>query len=320
MKPYVLEKYYFDVLTPENDYLYLYLAWVRIFGHRETRLRFFGAPSDAGGALVRSFHVRMKPKYPQPAESSDERSIEFDGGGISITGSHCRVGLMIDDLSINLDYRTHQAAEPAGSVLAIERGAKRILWSPVHLHSSVRGSITCGKRSFSFGGCSGYVDYLYSDIFPWLVPVDTLYWGRVHAESLALSYTLAQGPGAQWWPVMLVRAGDASNRIENVTLGGFEAGKADSTGGSFPSAYLIEGRGADMKIRVHVTHQRVAEEADFLGASVSESRWKHGIVKRLARTPWGMKYLSRCQTSLTLGSGERSWDSLPCVTEIVRFK
>ena len=75
-----------------------------------------------------------------------------------------------------------------------------------------------------------------------------------------------------------------------------------------------------MQIRVHVTHQRVAEEADFLSASVSESRWKYGVIKRLARTPYGMKYLSRCRTDLTLGSVERSWDSLPCITEIVRFK
>jgi hypothetical protein len=292
---YTLKKWYFDFLTPDREYVFVYFAYVKVLGQIKGSLTIHCARPGKGSPLTRSFAVN------HPIEWTDECSrhfIQLPGGEIVIAEDQCSISFERGDCSVNLRYVS--LGESRLDPVVINTGGKsRILWKPIGLRYQVSGRITLGGVAIPVEDSNGYVDYLESSYLPFVVPVRTLYWGRLHDTDIDAVYIhAADFHKEHTWSKLYVRNGGVMTDINRLSI--LDSGKPghDGSASSCPDVYEVVGESNAVRIRMTVRHALPVQESAFIDQQEIKSSLARFLLKLLTRNPRSTKFLSHADIVL----------------------
>jgi hypothetical protein len=187
--PFLLEKWYADVLLDDGSVLIVYLAWMRIFGVRLARVRAelhrAGQPPVVGHATARDVKGSEDALAFGPARI-EGRTLAWETEGLSGT--------------LRYDPR-HPAVTLREPFL--ESGSRRLLWTVEIPDADVFGELRWPGGAAEIRG-RGYRDRVFFDIPPWRFPIRELRWGRAVA-----------GPHACIWNAAVTDVGTIAARWQD---------------------------------------------------------------------------------------------------------
>ncbi len=298
--PFRLEKWYFDLLTPQQDFIFLYLAWLRFLGMARGQLNIHILSSHEEATAL-SFPIHVK----EESRDGEKRSLVFEYGKIEISPEQGNVVLQVPGLTATLSYRACPVQNFSAAALRIVKKKSQIWWYPLQLQSRVSGKISSGERSWEPTAAPGYCDYLSTAGLgpPWALR--HLMWGRLHQGSLALTYAFVQEqhPG-KTWPHLLLSLAGKYRVMDDFAIRCTEYALSETLAIRFPRSYVIVGEQAGVKINLAVKHIRMLVETPFLDSPTPGKRLPKDLSRWIPLQPKGIKFLS-------LGSGEISWDGQP---------
>ena len=313
---YFFKKWFFDILTPGRDYIFLYFAFVNFFGKKVGTLDITVTNIRGDPTLRRSipvdFPAAIGHRPPSDIEESSFGLIEVRDGIREIRVN--APGLLVD---LTLVPRTQSDLAP----LEIVPGRKsRISWKPLVLSGLASGRVIVGTQEFAFDNAAGYEDYLFSNVLPFMVPISDLQWGRIHHERLNIAYTSAAGPKeGTVWTKAYMEEGKKLIEISNLSIRRISSRNCSGLQFSCPEAYEIKGdaNGSVLTIRLdHISDAAVSTFLDTDSVSGSLQRW---LVRKLSRDPRGVKSFAKASVKLTGTAGILSVDDILCIDEYVRF-
>jgi len=313
IKPFQLEKWYFDFALPSGEVVFFFLAKTRILGWKDARLS-LTATSPHGAPVHRSLVLA---EYEGGAPPAGRPLIAGLREMTAVSGSEVRVLAEGGGLSIDVVFARHPEGRPAARPLVIRRGKRRIFWEPVQGRSIVKGTVRMAGRTFDADGCDGYIDRLESDVFPLLTPVETLYWGRLHHPEGSLVYAVIPRPR----PYALLTWNSAAEKIEFDTVDAADLGSSASSvlNMDYPTAYTLTAEGRSASIRLDVENVVPAVETGFVAAEGIRSRFESRMIDFLGRSPRGIKFYSRGRATIRSDGRTRTLEAVPFFSEVVRF-
>ncbi len=310
---YALHKWYFDLTTPRDEYVFLYVASLRLFGFHacELHLSFSRLGSQEVLAVERSLG---------PAAIGDGgASIRTRAGSIVLAGGGASIRLRAGQVEIALRYGGAPAGDRPAAPFVIPGRRGAIRWLPVLLGASASGTIRAGGREISVRDDPGYGDYVSSTLFPLAAPVDELFWGRMHHPRCDLTFTVATGagPGARWSRLVL-RLDGRTWTLDDVDLRVEASGWAGAE--PRPERYVLSARGDGLRVSLSVEHLQTAAVSEVLGRG-GGLRWlERRVLNAVARRPRGAKFFARADLAVDRAEGgeERILGAL-LIDEYVRF-
>jgi hypothetical protein len=286
---YRLRKWYCDFLTSGLDYCFVYYADVSLFGATFRSLTVHLARPRKGTPITKTIPLG---RVEEVAVGSNARTFRFDGGQIAISDGPCSVDVAGSGLSVHLRFVPTEGLQ--GLPVEIRNGGqKRIVWKPLHLKSRVSGSIVVGEETVEVMRCDGYVDSLESTFLPPVVPVHTLYWGRLHHPELDLVFMRAgSGPEGPAWSRMSIRSGKSLTEWEDLQLVNMldplePASREVSHGG-----YYLHASSGSRRAHLQVRHVAPVQVSSFIDHQEVRCAAVRYILKKLTRDPRSTKWLS----------------------------
>ena len=309
---FTLKKWYFDFLTPDRTYVFVYFAYVNVLGHTKGSLTIHCARPGKGSPLTRSFSVN--PQLEGRDEDS-KQSIQLPGGELVFAEDRCMMSFVRDDCSLSLrfDSRGDSRVDP----LVINTGGKsNILWKPIGLRYHVSGRITLGEETIPAEGSNGYVDFLHSSYLPLVVPVSILYWGRLHHADIDAVYVhAADFHNERSWSKLYTRYGGIiaeSNQVSILDVGNAAHERSSRT---CPEVYEVVGSSNSARVRLRVRHVRPVQEMGFIDQQEINSPVVRSLVKLLTRNPRSTKFLSHADIALETKHTHRIESQIPMIDE-----
>lgn len=313
MNVYELEKWYFDLLTSDGEYLFGYFARNVLIGHTDARLHICLADCDT--TLSRTFPVNIRSIEP----GSVYQRIVTDQGVMTFTPTTASINMKTDGLALDLEYQVDSPWSFTDQPLVIPGpGESRVLWHPVLLKGIGTGSVTLDGRENRVIHSDGYVDYLHSNLFPIRVPVDDLSWGRFHSPECDFTWTH-------------VRCHDRTiaglhGRIGMVSLSLTDVDVVtDTTTGSgrptddIPNSTSLQARGPDVDLAVEIGPYRLSVASDFIDSQAVKNPLLRYLLSRLSRNPRSVKFMSHADVRLKFRGEVAILESVPLIHEFVHF-
>jgi hypothetical protein len=309
---YTLKKWYFDFLTPEQDYVFVYFAYVKLFGQIKGSLTIHRARPGRESPLMRSFAVDHHVEW---TDECSRHFIQLPGGEIVIAEDQCSISFERGDCTVNLRYAS--LGESRLNPVVIHTGGKsRILWKPMGLRYNVSGRIRLGGETIPVKDSNGYVDYLQSSYLPLVVPVRTLYWGRLHHADIDAVYIHASDfHKERTWSKLYVRNGSVLTESKQISILDPESLRQDESGRTCPNAYEVVSESNSARIRLRVQHTLPVQESGFIDQQEIKSSVVRSILKLLTRNPRSTKFLSHADIVLESGQTRRIECQIPMIDE-----
>ena len=305
---YRLQKWFFDLLTPSGEYVYAYVAVVRLAGREFRSLTLHVARPVQGLMLTRSIPVVG---CEQTEDAGEHRVIRLQAGEIVIGGDSCTLEVHDNRCFVNLRYEGCGKDNPM-PVKISTASHHHILWRPLHLKYRVAGAVAVDDQRIGAHGAYGYVDYLECTYLPPGVPVRSLYWGRLHHPDFDLVYMHALGKrGTPAWS-------GVCGRMCGKQIGGSDlalriaAGKR-GVGGT--DGYELRWGDRGREIVVNVRHVAPVQQGSFIDQQEFRSSAARSILKCLTRNPRGEKYLSSADAILSVGDTSQFINNIPMIDE-----
>ncbi len=308
---YRMRKWYWDVLSPEHDYFFVYFGSVEFCGRKFGSFTVHHAPSGGTCTETRSWNVR----WTDSGEELSGRRISFPGGGILVDGKGSSIEFSQGASAISLVYSLKDAGSYAPVVMG-DRGRRSIIWRPNGLRCEVRGSVKLGDRILSLDRANGYGDYLESTILPPAVPVRRLVWGRLHHPDVDLVYVHATSdPGGKVWSRVMGSVRGEPFRMDNLQLSAVGEAPVLRSDLRCPAAYrLIPGDASD-SLSIFVRRIRPVQESSFIDHQDLSSPFVRAIARSLTRNPRSAKFLSEAEIVTTCGTTETTIRAIPLIDE-----
>jgi hypothetical protein len=298
---YGLRKWYCDVLTPQNQFAFAYLAELIVCGrpYRSLTIHCF----QEGATTTRTIAL-------PGADLLDAGS-----GGVSLTSKKARFMLFRDGgevqaespgCTIHLCYRSSIPlfTEP----LLIGHGrAGRIIWQPLLLGATVSGVIDAGGKRLEFSNAKGYADFVGSTILPPRVPVRTLRWGRLHHDAADVTFVrTAWNEEAPGWSAVVVRMGSKIFRGEQLFVHPASEGFDYRVRAPLPSGEL----------RLNVRHRDVLQDGGFIDQQGWKCRIAEPAIRLVTRDPRSTKWASSAHLLLRAEGKTLEIADAPMVDEL----
>jgi len=302
-RSFQFEKWYFDLTLPTGEVIFFFLAKTRIFGWKDARLSLTWTsprrPPLHESLLLKDGEALLPPVG--TAEGGAEVPVRVSGEG----------------LSLDLAFSRHPDDRPAARPMIIPRGRRRILWEPVQGRSLVRGVVRVGDRTYEVDGVDGYIDRLWSDVFPLFTPVKTLYWGRLHHREGSLVYTVVRGPR----PRAFLTWNSRLSRLEfkDVDIVEHDGERSAVLGLRYPRSYTLTAGGPSAGVRLDVENVVPAVETAFIGNEKPARALEGRAIDLLGRRPRGVKFFSRGRVRIEDGGRSLEIEVAAFFSEIVRF-
>ncbi len=308
---YRMRKWYWDVLSPECEYFFVYFGSVEFCGRKFGSFTVHHAPSGGACTETRSWNVR----WTECGEEQSGRRISFPGGDILVDGKGSSIKFAQGDSAISLVYTSMDAGAYAPVVMG-DRGRRSILWRPNGLRCEVRGSLKLGDRILRLDRANGYGDYLESTILPPAVPVRRLVWGRLHHRDVDLVYVYATGnPGGKVWSRVMGTVRDEPFRADNLQLLAEGEAPVLRSDLSCPAVYRLTRGDASNTLSVSVRRIRPVQESSFIDHQDRSSPVVRAIARSLTRNPRSAKFLSEAEIVMTSGSTGTTIRAIPLIDE-----
>lgn len=317
MVGHYLKKWYFDIQTAENEYIFFYCAFARLLGFniRAFHLNF----SRLGNERIISKSLSIP--FPQNLSAKNEPPILHLACG-RIEFDRSTVAIHIKSIAIDCDLTYTLPITESFTPLIIPVTAKnKIFWHPLSLNSQVSGSMKIENENIVVHGAIGYIDYLFSTVFPLQVPVHILLWGRIHHAKIDIAYTIAIGaPSERRWCKMYVRTKSSVYEIDNLALIINEIGTSEQLQINYPAGYEIQGKINDVNIGICVKHLQEAAISTF----VDDQEMRHGLqghlIRYFSRNPRGIKFFSRANVKIESMEVRETIDDIIFIDEFVEFR
>ncbi len=297
---FAFRKWYFDLLTDREDYVFVYFAYARFLG-MITRSMALHLAEPGGDQRTISFSVA---DHEEQHDNASGLTILFPEGKIVAGSCGGSIALGRNDNRVDLDFAaSNQFSRPATTIAA--NGKAAISWTPLALRYRVSGDIRFAGRLLRVRDADGYADLVESSYLPPLVPVRTLYWGRLHHPDVDCAYVHALNAGGA-----VVRSKlyvETDRQVRESIPGPFEgpgSGFPIDPARPFPLAYTLGARMENEEVRVKVHCGPEVQRAAFLEQQEMKSRAARYLLRTVTRNPRSIKYLSRAD--VTLGEGERT--------------
>jgi hypothetical protein len=307
-----LQKWYFDFLTPDNDFVFVYLALVRLAGLRLRSLTVHLARPERDIVWTQAIPI---PEPEQTLDRAGEPAFRWPGGEIKRAGACWRLDFSSSNCSVRLDFdlRTNIHLQPV--VITPEKGGS-ILWKPLGLNYEVTGRVSLGAESVEVQRARGYADHLECTCPPWRIPVRCLYWGRLNHPAVALTYMRAtNGCGDRSWSGVYGRAGDLSFQSGQVSIQVQEPGQGQPPVSA--NRYSLSANTNAGPVALAIGHQVPVQHGSFIDQQNTMSSLTRSLVRLLTRNPRSTKFLSRADLKLDFGEVRLHERNLPLVDEFV---
>jgi hypothetical protein len=306
---YVFEKWYFDFLTPQSDFGFVFFASVRFAGIGLTSLMVHLTRAERATVQTESISTPQRMARTDPPE---DLRLQWQAGAIETGSSGWRLNFATATGSVCLDY--HATPGLRFTPVIIPAGASgSILWKPLSINCAVSGRVALGSEDFEISGAAGYVDYLQSTCLPWRVPVRSLYWGRHIGADLQLAYMHAKdGSGAPPWSGLYGKREGVCFQADRAML---TMPESSSAAPNKPADYCLSADLPSGEVKLRVRHGSLLQEGSFINRQTLPSPLIRGLLRLVARNPSSTKFLSRADVDLQLnGTCVRQCD-LPLVNE-----
>lgn len=312
-----LEKWYFDCLSPENDYIFLYLAQARVLTRTEARINLCIFSATKKESIYFSHPVKVIARNSR----LPERIIRTEYGDLQPGGETPRINLSIGVTEIELVYQASGQRHTESSPLRIFASKPNFIeWYPICLWAAVSGRIKVNQREWTLRNANGYIDYLCSNIFPPSNPVRTLFWGRLHQENFNITFTLAQGEGeSRRWCKLILELEDRVVVIDHFSLHVHGYTFSEALNLDYPRAYEIEGQTGDISINISVHRIGIAIESKFIDQQEFKGRMRRALYLHLAGNPRGLKFISSARVYLKSGLKTYRADAVKFIDEYLKF-
>lgn len=313
---YFFKKWFFDLLTPEHDYVFLYFAFVNLLGKKIGTFDITVTNLHSNLSLHRSTPLHFSSEITdEPMRPEEESPI----GDLEVDNEVRRIIVSGADFECSLEYGPRIVQVPESLEIARDRRS-RIIWKPLALRSDVSGVVRVGSKELAVGEADGYADYLYSNVFPSRVPIHTLQWGRIHHDRIDIAYTIARSPlQKQTWAKLYARLEGKILQMTDLSIRQFSSKNCEELHLTYPDSYEVRGRsnGADITIRInHIANAAVSRFLDTEEIKNALGRW---IVRKLSKDPNGIKFFAKANVEFTSPTGRVELNDVTCIDEFVQF-
>lgn len=309
---YKLKKWYFDFLTPEHDFVFVYFACVQLFGRSMRSLTIHVARPRTEFSTTRSF---TPDDHEERTDGGFRRLIKLPGGKISFDERSCSILYAGKGCSLDLQY-AGDGASLTNPVMIETGGRSHVLWQPLRLRYAVSGTVSAGGQQLTVKNSSGYGDFLESTYLPPVVPVRTLFWGRLHHPGLDLVYIHAAPRSSQRnWSRLIVRSDGALAEMNNIKILPADDSLHAASERVPPPSYEVVGENSTGRIRLKIHHILPVQESSFIDQQEIASPVARSILRLLTRNPRSTKFLSRADLVLETGKTQKVETNIPMIDE-----
>lgn len=301
----ILRKWYFDLLTPDDVFVFVYFAHLRLLGQT---IRSVMLHCAMPGRLPQTLAFTESEHREDSTAGGSGRSIRFPDGSIDLAGDECRLLFARDLCRIDLQF---VGGEPfGGSPLEIMGpGGGHILWMPLSVKYRVSGEVNIGTDVLTVGDATGYADTMESTISPWRIPVRALHWGRIHHREIDLVYAHCHGETEDWSRIYLRRSSHlmelhATSLVESPLPG---------------ESFALEAEEGPVQLRLHVHHLCPVQQDGMIDKSAIRSGFARSMLGAFSRDLRSTKYLSHGDISLETSEGLAEWSTLDMIDEVVHL-
>ncbi len=314
---FYLEKWYFDILTPDRDFIFFYLAIVQLFRHREARLNLNIVPSSGSGVISGAFDLKFKRDIIEISKSA----IRTRYGNIFFYDTSAKIGLEIMGWSADLtyEYSLNRRETEVPLIIPDRKSSHRITWTPVCLKGKVSGSFSMDKNKFPIHGLYGYIDHVCSDVYPRKSPIQILYWGRLHHEICDLTYSIAESAEKKerWSKLYLWHDGSVIE-LEDLEIVEGKYLHLQDLDIQYPQWYEIKSAKPGVFLEVKVKNVVNAIQSAFID-SKKFSGLKRKLLNFVSKDPRGIKFISKADVNLVCKGKTYKIKEIEFISEYVEF-
>lgn len=309
-----LKKWYFDLLTANHDFLFLYFASMHIAGVTAHSLTLHVARPDLGIVLTRYIPV---PGYEEAFDGKGCRVISMPGGVIRITEEECALELSGNQCAVNLRYRG--TGDIVSRPFLISNATHpHILWQPLQLKYCVSGFVVLDGKRIDVRDVEGYADYVECTYPPSLVPVRSFLWGRLHHPDIDLTFVHARGGrGGREWSALYGKSYDGSLESDCLSVVPSFPVNDLGPGRTGVERYDLHGMTTGGEILLKVRRVTVVHRGSFIDDQNISSAILRAAAKLLSRNPRSTKFLSVADVFLVTGTTQRYMNNIPMIDERV---
>ena len=297
----LLRKWYFDLLAPDDVYVFAYFAELIHLRQSVLSVKLHCAMPGRSPQTVSFAESRQKVD-----EAGEARSIRFPDGSIEIAGDECHLVFSRDLCRVDLHYSAGEPVQGAPLEITGPDGG-RVLWTPVCLKYLVSGEVNIGADLLTVSEANGYADHLESTISPSHIPVRTLHWGRIHHDEVDLAYAYCQGDRENYSRLFL-RTGGRSSELKVTSLV-----ESPLPGESFE----LQAEGPSDQLTLSVHHLCPVQQGGVVDPHLLRTWMLRSLLGGLTRTVYSTKYLS--WGDITLSGRTLRYSSLDMIDEVVHL-
>jgi hypothetical protein len=192
-----------------------------------------------------------------------------------------------------------------------------LLWKPVFPRATVNGSVEVGGDFIHhFENETGYSDYVHSTFFPFRIPVESLYWGRLHAPDSDLTYSIVQGfrKTNQRGKVYFWNKGQCFEfDVDKVYC--MEYSHCKELKMYYPARYSIEAKNSEANLEIIVYNHREMVINDFIGDAGYMGRLALQILRWITKNPRGIKFIATADVKMHSPGSVFEYTNLPIIDE-----
>ncbi len=291
---YSLKKWYFDFLTPQRDYVFIYFADVRLAFITLRSLTVHLARPSQGVLLTRC--ITIPSGRLRGADADIQR---LSGGRISCDRAEWVIAFSDEHCSVQLHYEPGEPESEARPVIIPTGTKSSIIWRPLASKRRVSGYVCVDNRRVEVERDNGYIDYLESSCLPPLVPVRSLHWGRVSSQDLDVVFMHAASTRkAHVWSALYGHANGCSFLSDRVTIEPLPAANGFAEMPAGDGGYSLHATTPAGTARVDIQHRAVVQQGSFIDQQEHTSRMTRWLLKLISRNPRGTKFLSSADVHL----------------------
>ena len=311
-----LEKWYFDLLTPDQDFIFFYFTRIKLFSYSDERFYF----KIISPKFKPTFHASLKLKPNRNNSGPDQKLIQSEWGSIELNKSDCTIQLDLIPTSILLNFKFIDSSPVTTSLYISKDPWHMISWKPIATTATISGSITSPSVHMKLQNASGYIDYVSSTIFPFQVPVRELFWGRIHNPDHNISFTAAFAPGSHRnWSKLFITLVNEHYEMNDLQIMVTRWTYSDDLGIKYPAVYQISGWTGGVRIDISIENDTVLIESSFIDRNDISNQIVFKLYRSLSLNPRGIKFLSRINLRINHHGELRDIKDLRAVTEYVIF-
>lgn len=304
--------------TAMDEYFILFISEISVFGTNKIYLQAHAAQKSATGNFLKNLIYETELDLLENRSDSivmRQGSILFDASKISLV-------INCAELSVDLSYTSPYPVQFQMNPFFIEgRFGSQLFWKPLLLHGIVNGNVRIGEiNQFTFRNENGYADLVESSFLPFALPVDELFWGRLHSDELDLSFTVINKPlkRKKWSKVFIIWKG-IPIEFDVINLVIHEQKMSTGISLIYPEKYTIAAENADYHLTLEIYSHDEAVSSDFIGDSTMYGKITTQLIKFLSRSPKGLKSVAKANILISNSLEMKTYNNLTAIDEYVCF-